>query len=162
MKIIYHCYGGTHSSVTAAAIHLGWLPEDRVPDKEMLLQIPLYDRQNKWQHGYVFYLGRDREGHDVYITARRNKPEVLEAIFAGLANIFAVPAPSYCLVNAMSRVNWLIKLGGFLSRRLGFVRVGRPIVILGTRLAYPGLVELVKETKGTINAGDNKNSLLQQ
>jgi hypothetical protein len=31
MKIIYHCYGGTHSSVIAAAIHLGLLPEDRVP-----------------------------------------------------------------------------------------------------------------------------------
>ncbi|HBC94637.1 MAG TPA: hypothetical protein DCZ10_17500, partial [Pelotomaculum sp.] len=26
MKVIYHCHGGTHSSVTAAAIHLGMLP----------------------------------------------------------------------------------------------------------------------------------------
>ncbi|HPZ72110.1 MAG TPA: DUF3189 family protein, partial [Peptococcaceae bacterium] len=29
MKIIYNCYGGAHSSVTAAALHLGLLPEAR-------------------------------------------------------------------------------------------------------------------------------------
>jgi hypothetical protein len=40
MKIIYCCYGGSHSSVTAAAIHLDMLPLTRKPTSAELLSIP--------------------------------------------------------------------------------------------------------------------------
>lgn len=162
MKVIYHCHGGTHSSVTAAAIHLGKLPDDRIPEPEMFLQLPLYDRQVACEHGHIFFMGVDERGHEVYLTARRGRPDILEKVYASLAGIFGVPASSYCLVSAMSRVNWIMMLGGFLSRRLGLVGVGRPVVILGTRIAYPKLVKLVKETKEDLRADDEKSSLLQQ
>ncbi len=162
MKVIYHCYGGTHSSVTAAAIHLGMLPEDRVPGPEMFLQLPLYDRQDACEHGHIFFMGIDEYGHEVYLTARRSRPEIIEKVFAGLAGIFGIPSSSYRLVNAMSQINWIMMFGGFLSRRWGLIKVGRPIVIFGTRVAYIKLVELVKKTKENIKADVKKSSLFQQ
>ena len=44
MKIIYSCYGGTHSSPIAAAIHLGRLPDDRIPSPEELMKTDYYDK----------------------------------------------------------------------------------------------------------------------
>ncbi|TEB17375.1 hypothetical protein Psfp_00599 [Pelotomaculum sp. FP] len=162
MKVIYHCYGGTHSSVTAAAIHLGMLPEDRVPGPEEFLQLPLYDRQDACEHGHIFFIGIDEYGHEVYLTARRSRPAVLENVFAGLGGIFGIPASSYCLVNAMSQVNWIMMFGGYLSRRWGLIGVGRPIVTMGTRVAYFKLVGLVKKTKEKLRADGEKSSLFQQ
>ena len=162
MKIIYHCYGGTHSSVTASSIHLGILPEDRIPEPDMFLQIPLYDQQVACEHGHIFFMGIDEYGHEVYLTARRSRPEVLEKVIAGLSGIFGISPSSYCLVNAMSQVNWLMMLGGYLSRRWGLVRVGRPIVILGTRFAYFKLVKLVRKFKDNLRVDSEKSSLLQQ
>lgn len=128
----------------------------------MFLQIPLYDQQEACEHGRIFFMGIDEYGHEVYLTARRNRPVILEKVFAGLAEIFGVPASSYCLVNAMSQVNWIMMFGGFLSRRLGLIGVGRPIVIMGTRVAYFKLVKLVKKTKENLRADGEKSSLLQQ
>ncbi|HEX3010797.1 MAG TPA: DUF3189 family protein, partial [Syntrophomonadaceae bacterium] len=39
MKIIYHCFGGSHSSVTAAAIHLGLIEKHRPPSMEELMSL---------------------------------------------------------------------------------------------------------------------------
>ena len=44
MKIIYHCYGGSHSSVIAAALHLGLLAKDRIPNETELMAIPYFDK----------------------------------------------------------------------------------------------------------------------
>ena len=44
MKIIYHCFGGSHSSVSAAALHLGLLDRQRTPTEEELVRIPYYDK----------------------------------------------------------------------------------------------------------------------
>ncbi len=147
MKIIYHCYGGAHSSVTAAAIHLGLLPMDRVPQHEAFSKIPLYDRQDANEHGHIFFLGTDEIGNDVYLTARRSRPEVLERIYEDLSGMFDIPREDYFLVNVMKKVNLTMKIGGFLSRRWGFIKFGRPIVTSGTQTAYFGFVDLVKKVK---------------
>ncbi|HWJ02080.1 MAG TPA: DUF3189 family protein, partial [Verrucomicrobiae bacterium] len=47
MKIIYNCYGGSHSSVTAAAIHLGLVDCGKVPCARELWKLPYYDSQVK-------------------------------------------------------------------------------------------------------------------
>ncbi|MFY9217196.1 MAG: DUF3189 family protein, partial [Tepidanaerobacteraceae bacterium] len=47
----------------------------------------------------------------------------------------------------LNSVNLLTKIGGFFSRRLGFVTVGRPLTILGIQLKYRDFVELVKAVK---------------
>lgn len=162
MKIIYHCYGGAHSSVTAASIHLGFLPADRVPDSEALCQLPFYDRQGHDQHGHFFFMGRDECGHEVFFTARRSRLVVLENIVKGLAEIFDIPSTEYLLVNVMQNVNWAMKLGGYLSRRCGLIKIGRPIVTLGTRRAYFRIADLVQQVKNQIGGYSEKYPVLQQ
>lgn len=162
MKIIYHCYGGSHSSVTAASIHLGLLPVDRVPSREMFWSIPLFDRQEADQHGHIYYMGEDEYGNDVYLAARRSRPQVLENVFRDLAEIFEIPENDYLLVNVMEKVNLTMKFGGFLSRRWGFIDLGRPIVTMGTQVAYFRVVKLVQKIKDMVRWNGDECSLLQR
>jgi len=162
MKIIYHCYGGAHSSVTAASIHLGLLPADCLPDRETFWRIPLYDRQEADEHGHIFFMGVDEAGNGVYLAARRSRPEVLENIFRGLAEIFNIPPEDYLLVNVMHKVNLTMKLGGYLSRRWGFIKLGRPIVTAGTRAAYFNVVELVTKVKSRLGGYGEENPVFQR
>lgn len=162
MKVIYHCYGGTHSSITAASIHIGFFPAERIPDKEAFLRIPLYDRQEADEHGRMFFIGEDEYGNEVHIVARRNRPEVLENLFASLAAMFDIPRDDYMLVNVMARVNLTMKLGGFLSRRWGFIRLGRPIVMRGTQAAFFKVSALVKDVKRELEDIHGKKSALLQ
>ncbi|MDD3652796.1 MAG: DUF3189 family protein [Desulfotomaculaceae bacterium] len=162
MKIIYHCFGGAHSSVTAAYIHLGFLPADHVPDSQAFCQLPFYDRQGNDQHGHFFFMGRDEFGHEVFFTARRSRQVVLENIVKGLAEIFDIPPAEYLLVNVMHKVNWAMKFGGYLSRRCGLIRVGRPIVTMGTRLAYSQVANLVRQVKNYIKGCSKEYPVLQQ
>lgn len=162
MKIIYHCYGGTHSSVTAAFIHLGLLPADCVPGQETFKKMPFFDRQEADEHGHIFFAGVDEVGNEVYLTAQRGRPEILKNIFHGLAEIFNIPPEEYLLINVMHEVNLAMKFGGYLSRRLRLIKLGRPIVILGTRAAYFRLVDLVEKVKHGLGKCGNDNPVLQQ
>lgn len=147
MKIIYHCYGGTHSSVTAAAIHLGILPNYRIPSAPELLALDFFDRRGGEDIGRIDFMGRDRYGNDVYVVGRRSRPQILYHITAGLAELFDIRPESYLLVDAGSCVNTSMRIGGVLSRRLGLVRLGRPVVSLGTIMAYKKLCRLVEEVQ---------------
>ncbi len=162
MKIIYHCYGGAHSSVTAASIHLGLLPIERIPDREMFWRIPLYDRQNTDKHGHIFFMGIDEIGNEVYLAARRSRAGVLVNVFEGLAGIFDISPKDYLLINVMHNVNLTMKLGGYISRRWGFIKLGRPIVTMGTQAAYFQVVKLVQKVKDKLGGYGEKNTLLQR
>ncbi len=162
MKIIYHCYGGAHSSVTAASIHLGILPMDYVPDRQMFWQLPLYDRQDADEHGHIYFMGIDEFGHEVYLTARRSRALVLEKVFTGMAGMFDISKEDYLFVNVMEHVNLTMKFGGFISRRWGFIRFGRPIVTMGTQAAYFRVVELVRKIKCLVGKDGEKDSVLQR
>lgn len=150
MKIIYHCYGGAHSSVTAASIHLGLLPADCIPSLQAFWKIPAYDRQKNNEHGHIFYIGKDEAGHEVYFAASRGRPLVFERICRGLAGIMDIPPEEYMIIDVLQNVNWTMKLGGYLSRRCGLIKIGRPLVTLGTQAAYLLLVDLVRQVKKRI------------
>jgi len=162
MKIIYHCYGGAHSSVTAASIHLGLLPADHVPGLKAFWEIPFYDRQENDEHGHIFFMGLDKAGNEIFFSACRGRPLVFENIFKSLAGIYKISPEEYLLVDVMKNVNWTMKLGGYLSRRCGFIRIGRPIVTLGTQAAYLQLVDLVRKVIKTIGGHSEENIILQR
>ncbi|KKM08808.1 hypothetical protein SY88_22125 [Clostridiales bacterium PH28_bin88] len=146
MKIIYHCYGGSHSSVTAAAIHLGLFPGGQLPILADFMNIPYFDHQVAEEHGVFRFMGTDADGHEVYVIGRRNLKN-FEPLVRGLAELMGVPQDDLLLVNTMPCVNWVMMVGGYISRRLKIVGLGRPIVVHGTRqafLLFSGLVDQVK------------------
>lgn len=147
MKIIYHCYGGAHSSVTAASIHLGWLPSDRMPDNEELLNIPYFDRPINKDHGHIRFMGYDENNNEVYIVGRRNSKSVLENICHGISDIYGLTDKDVRLINVMPYVNLKMVIGGFISRRLQITPIGRPIILAGVKSSYWKFVNLVKNVK---------------
>jgi len=150
MKIIYCCYGGSHSSVTAAAIHLGMLPVTGIPSSRQLLSVPYYDQQTGKDHGFFHYMGKDEYENQIYIVGKHNLGNYFEEIIRQVAEVFSLDQNEFALINTMPYVNLTMMIGGFLSRRLGMVGLGRPIVCYGTKKAYDNLVNLVNRIKITV------------
>lgn len=150
MKIIYHCYGGAHSSITAASIHLGWLPTDRVPSTEELVSLPYFDRPVGKDHGNIRFMGKDEFKNEVYVTGRRNASRVFENMAYGVSQIYGLGSNDVRLVSVMPYVNWKMMLGGFTSRKLMITSIGRPIILAGVKYSYWQIVTLVQRVKTTI------------
>lgn len=147
LHIIYHCYGGTHSSVTAAAAHLGWLPSDKIPTAEQILRVPHFDTRTTGDLGYITYMGSDEMNNQIYIVGRRDKPQVLVNLIEELAAVFNIPIETFRLINVMPYVNLSMRIGGVLSRKFKLVPLGRPLVVRGTLKAYPHIQRLVAKVK---------------
>lgn len=147
MKVIYHCYGGSHSSVTAAAIHLAMLPESQRPTLTSLTEIPYYDGQVSKDHGIIRYMGNDVHGNQIYVLGRRNTAIITQNCLNGIAQLFGITPDELLLVDVMPYVNWMMMVGGYLSRRMGWVRIGRPIVVMGTIISFPKMVGLVQRIR---------------
>ena len=155
MMVVYHCFGGTHTSAVAAAIHLGRLPRDRIPRAEELLRLPLFDRVSASDWGQLTEVGRDGFGHRVFVMGRG--PGGVATVRALLSGFCLAGGPGQgdglLLVDTLPAAGWPMRVGGYLSRRVGLVSLGRPLVIWGTQKAYPRLVELVRQVEQGLTRG---------
>ncbi|NLU40805.1 MAG: DUF3189 family protein [Firmicutes bacterium] len=153
MIIVYHDFGGTHSTALAAAIHLGIVGKNgatSVSADELLNRVPYFDQVPGHCKGTVMHVGRDSAGHEVYILGRRRNADLaINAVLSACRFIGKCQA-EFMFVDVSKRVNWLMRIGGFLSRGLGMVQLGRPIVVKGTQIAYPSIARLVDKTRQSI------------
>ncbi len=158
-KVIYHCYGGSHSSVTTAGIHLGLLPRDRIPGARELLQVPHFDGNEAVAPGHFRVMGYDWAGNEVYVLGKRTLGRSFTFLLQKAAQILGCSHALYP-VDTTEPINLLMVFGGFLSRRLKMVAAGRPLVILGTQLAYFRFVELADQVEENLRkrSGENHNS----
>lgn len=147
MKYIYNCFGGSHSSVTTAGIHLGLLPRERAAENKELLALPYYDAQVAKDHGRLRFMGFDELGNEVYVTGSRNLRTGYERIMRSVLTITGTKQKDIVIINTMPYVNLWMMIGGYLSRRLGFFRVGRSIILYGTRCSYYKFIHLVNLIK---------------
>lgn len=146
MNIIYHCFGGSHSSVTAAALHLGLIRKDRPPTLQELMAIPYFDKTDNGDFGSIRFMGVDEYQNSVYVLGKKSLGDRYSNILHGAAEVLGA-RDQVLAVNTMNSVNWAMKIGGFMSRRVGIISVGRPIVGAGTREAFLALVNLVEITR---------------
>ncbi|PTM58665.1 DUF3189 family protein [Desmospora activa] len=144
-RLIYHCYGSAHSSVVAAAIHLGRLPTERLPTKEEVLHLPDFDRARSEEIGTLFFKGEDQRGTMVYTVGFGHHWEAGVRALRSMLEIHG--AEGFHLVRALDSITWLTKVGGSLSRHYGWPAVGRPLAAWGIRRSYPKLLALVDGVK---------------
>ena len=149
MNIIYSCSGGTHSSVVASYIHLGVLPIDRVPTKEEILKTP-FDQLEACDIGRIIYRGTDELDNKVFTLSKRNAGKIVIPALIDLNRLLGHTPDSLQVVNTLPAVNTLMRIGGFTSRRLKLVNIGRPIVLIGTLQTYHNLAYIVKSLKDTV------------
>lgn len=145
--IVYCCFGGTHSSPVAAAIHLGLLPRDRVPTWTELMAVPFFDRMTKAERGRLLPFGTDGRGRRVFVLGRGPDARSVEAAVRSGWIVAGGPRDGLRFVDTLACVNGWMRVGGFLSRAAGLVKLGRPLVLFGTQRAYRALCRLVEETE---------------
>ena len=146
MQIIYHCFGGSHASPTAAAIHLGLIPRNRLPGFKELQQVPYFDQLTWEHHGKLIYAGTDEWGNDILFLARRNQAKLVIGIIKEFIRLNGGNPDEYYFIDCMQGFNPFMVTGGYSSRGLGLVKLGRPVVTFGTILSFPILVGIVKRT----------------
>lgn len=147
MKFIYNCYGAAHSSITAAGLHLGLLPEDRPAGNSEFLSLPYYDATSDPDHGRIRFMGFDDRGHEVYIASKKSLGGSYEKIMRTYIRIAEGEEDRVVFIDTMPYVNIFMVIGGFLSRRLGFNRIGRAIILCGTRISYRKFAILAHQVK---------------
>jgi len=152
LRIFYSCYGSAHSSILASAIHLGKLPAERRPSCREILDLPGFDRMESRNIGTPIFIGRDDRGVEVYAIGFRSGRYLLAQAVTSLLRIYGIPEQEMLLVNSLAYVNLLTRLGGFLSRRLGLVSVGRPLAGFGIWLSYPDFAAMVQKVKARRDA----------
>lgn len=147
MRVVYHCFGGAHSSPVAAAIHLHKLRRDSVPSSEELMNLPYFDKVTVMDRGKLMFVGNDARGNQVYVLGTGQETEgIPRAILSGAA-LAGLTAAEFKLANTLPCVNWFMRLGGYVSRQLHLIWLGRPVVLLGTRMAFHLLVKVVEDVE---------------
>ncbi len=144
MKLIFHCFTGSYASVVAAAVYLGMLPADRMPDDRELGRLPYFDQVPPRDYGDWLYMGEDAAGNEVFVLARKNLAVVTLRVLAGIARVFGIPPTDLRFIDASGRRSVLLDVGGFLSVRLGLRSLGRPLVLRAIRQDYARLSALAQ------------------
>lgn len=149
MMVIYHDFGGTHSSCVAANIHINILQCDVVPDKVKLHCLPTFDKIQSTDMGCLKYIGEDEFGAKVYTLYRRRAAKFVIPAIRDMYNLLMGTKNNegLYLVDTAPAVNSLMAIGGFTSRRLGIICIGRPIVTYGTIRNYKTIANIVERVK---------------
>lgn len=156
MIYIYNCYGGTHSSSLASAVHLKKLPADRIPTRQEVLDIDYFNKLTYKDMGKIIYRGTDDEGNKVF-TLGRGTSKVLVPCLQNLILLLTQECgfkDRLVLSNMSPTVPPAMTMGGFFSRGLGIHFIGVPLLVVGARQAYMKIVRLVDLTK---DAAKNTN-----
>ncbi len=128
----------------AANIHAGKLNSAKLPSDAELMALPLFDKTKAEDLGRMQYIGKDENNNEIYLLGTKNS--AFAPTINGLATLLGITT-SYKFVGTMPYVNYLLRLGGFLSRGLSLPSWGRPLVLRGAKMAYPALVSLVDRVK---------------
>ncbi len=147
MKVVYHCFGGTHSSVIAASLHTGLFCR-RSPENRYLFRLPLFNTQDGASRGKLHFYGIDENGNRVYVIGRSRDAEALTLVLGRATNDDT--AGDVLPANALPCVTLLLRIGGFICCRLKLHRLGRPFVAAGLRQGYGCIRELVYSVKAEI------------
>lgn len=143
--VVYACHGPAHVAATAAAVHTGMLPADRVPAlRELGLvaeRMPLTTPA-----GVACCLGNDADGRPVYAMGLGPQHELLRKLVRrAFRRLLAGPAP-VMLISTAAAVHPLARWGGQLLQRWGLASCGRPLAAWGARKTYRQLAGIAAAT----------------
>lgn len=147
MKLFYHCFGGAHTSITCAAIHLGFLPVNRTPTHREFAYVAHYDKMENKNLGTPVYIGRDEFGIDIYAIGFKNACSMMIPAIKSYLNVNNIPSKDVLFVEALVKLHPITAIGGIASRRLHLVSLGRPLTVWGIRRSYQVFIDLVSGVK---------------
>ena len=163
MIYIYNCFAGTHSSALAAAYHLKKIPHDRVPTKEEILNIDIFNRLTPKDMGRIILHGKDEEGNQVYTVGRGRSKEIVPALksLLELLQENGMKHDKVIFSNASPTVPLAMTFGGLFSRRFHIDFIGVPLLIKGAKQTNPNTKKLVEKTKEVAHNTTNTIEVLE-
>lgn len=156
MIYIYYDFGGTHSSSIAAAIHLKLIPAGKIPDRNEVMNVPMFDKLSFQDRAKIVYRGTDEEGSKVFTLGHGIHKKM---VFC-LQNAIYMLHQQYgfnerlILSSTSPTVPLSMTFGGFFSRALKLVFIGRPLLIKGARKNFKKIVTLVDITKNSARSNN--------
>lgn len=159
-KVLYHCFGATHSSVAGAAIHAGILRRTGQVTMAEVLKVPGFDRRSSTDIGHAFFVGSDETGCEAFAIGFNGARGVLTRAAADLLTLMG-PGPRHVLLaDTLSSVSVFVRLGGYLSRRWNLVAIGRKLAAYGIVVSAPRLQVVVANARAAVceqarRAGDH-------
>jgi len=145
--VVYHCFGAAHTSVAAAALHCGRLPAHGPVSAGEVLSVPGFDRRAGSDIGGAFYVGRDSRCCDVFVIGFDGSRRLIARAALELLGHLQGSGGPVVLSETLPAASLLVKIGGYTSRRLGLVRLGRPLAALGVVFSIPALRRTVGSTR---------------
>lgn len=123
---------------------------DRRPDPEEIRRVPNFDKLKNSEIGTPIYIGPDEDGNQVYIIGLASGKKIMAGALRDFLLACGVAEEKVYFADALPGANVLTRIGGFLSRQVGLVRVGRPLCALGVWQEYSQFVQLVRRVKADI------------
>ncbi|KHF39902.1 DUF3189 family protein [Halalkalibacter okhensis] len=163
MIYIYNCYAGTHSSALCAAYHLNKIPNDRIPTKEEILGIDIFNKLTSKSIGKLIYHGMDEEDNQVFTLGRGLSHKMITAISELLLLLEGKGYEHEKVIcsNASPTVPLEMTFGGLFSHKMHIDFVGIPLLVKGAQRTYPNISKLVKKTKQVAKNSTNSIEVLE-
>lgn len=117
-----------------------------------LLRLPYFDKTGAYDFGNFRFMGIDEMRNEIYVLGKKSLADRYTLLIMSIADILGVKHEIIAL-DTNCKVNLIMKIGGFLSRRLNLVSLGRFLLGIGLKRAFPELVLLVEKTKKQIAKG---------
>ncbi|WP_248927919.1 DUF3189 family protein [Paenibacillus hamazuiensis] len=163
MIFIYNDFGGTHTTVLAAAYHLKKLDETREPTKQEILSAHNFNKLVYKDRGKLYFHGVDEEGNKVYTMGRGRSKILIPGIYNLIDTLQKQNAlnEKIILSNTSPTVPFPMTCGGMLSRWLKIDFIGVPLLVSGAKIAYQDIVNLVHHTKDIAKSSASPLILLE-
>lgn len=143
MIIIYACFSGTHASVVAGALHLGWLDPAFMPAWEDLQQLANFDVPQG--RGGLRFLGCTGEGCAVYSAAVGNDEQAARCAVQTILPALGWNSNEVLWIDVSWQVSLLWRLGAFLQQYPYFFWLGCLLLRWSLRRDYWIIGSQVKE-----------------
>lgn len=124
--------------VTAAAVRLGLLVSTALPAYEDLAKLPHFRSAGKEDEGVLCFMGEDRQGNKIYVTAVKGHPELFIRGVGSLLAACQLPLQEVVVIPCIAenpQVSLLCRIIRLLGRK-------EPATWLGSRVARNRFSEL--------------------
>ncbi|MDD3363785.1 MAG: DUF3189 family protein [Syntrophomonas sp.] len=117
--MVYFDYGGSHTSVTAACIHVGKLDPNKLPNSDDLMEMPYLDKITPKDFGKIKHIGTDKNENEIY--ALGTKGSQLGNLLDDMASSQGI-SDQYLFLCTSPYVNNVLRVGGWWSPVLKMVK----------------------------------------
>lgn len=104
INVVYHWRGSDELGPKAAAVHLGLLPGSTAIALPGKLNLPFSGGFPRKNLGVLVFMGRAKNGENIYILPRGDKPEIVLTVIRKTAELFKINSERYLFIDCEERM----------------------------------------------------------